>query len=164
MSATPHVSLARFPYRPLPSGIALTAKQKRLIRESFLALEPAHDLVGQLFMRKLYRLDASFRHRFAGSAEAQSRKFMAGLKLGIIALNYEDGLTPVIRLVGVRNRRAGIKVRHYRIMAKAMLWTLSAIAREALHARDQGGLVELSHPGHPNPGSGSDAALLRAVS
>ena len=124
MFATPHVSLARFPYRPLPAGIALTPKEKRLIRESFLALEPAFDLVGQLFLRKLYRLDASFRSRFAGSAEVQARKFMAGLKLGIIALNYEDGLTPVIRLVGVRNRRSGIKVRHYRTMAKALIWTL----------------------------------------
>jgi nitric oxide dioxygenase len=163
MSATPHVSLARFPYRPLPSGIALTAKQKRLIRESFLALEPAYDLVGQLFMRKLYRLDASFRDRFGSSAEAQSRKFMAGLKLGIIALNYEDGLTPVIRLVGVRNRRAGIKARHYRIMGKALLWTLEQslekrFTRETKEAWSSF-LTQVTRIL-----SGSDAALLRAVS
>ena len=163
MSATPHVSLARFPYRPLPSGIALTAKQKRLIRESFLALEPAYDLVGQLFFKKLYRLDASFRGRFAGPVEVQSRKFMAGLKLGIIALNYEDGLTPVIRLVGVRNRRAGIKVRHYRIMAKAMLWTLEQslekrFTRETKEAWSSF-LTQVTRIL-----SGSDAALLRAVS
>ena len=55
MSVTPHASLARVPDRPAPATIALTAKQKRLIRESFLRLEPAFDLVGQLFFRKLYR-------------------------------------------------------------------------------------------------------------
>ena len=40
--------------------IKLTAKQKRLIRESFLKLEPAIDLAGQLFYLKLHRLDPSF--------------------------------------------------------------------------------------------------------
>ena len=47
---------------------------------------------------------------------------MAGLKLGI-ALNYEDGLTPSSGW-SASVTRAGIKVRHYRIMAKALLWTL----------------------------------------
>ncbi len=48
-------------------AIALTTKQKRLIRESVLTLEPAFDLVGQLFFLKLYRLDPAFRARFAGT-------------------------------------------------------------------------------------------------
>ena len=163
MSATPYVNLARFPYRPLPAGIALTAKEKRLIRASFLALEPAFDLVGQLFLRKLYRLDSSFRARFAGPAEMQARKFMAGLKLGIIALNYEDGLTPVIRLVGVRNRRSGIKVRHYRTMAKALMWTLE----QSLEKRFTGETREAWSSFLTQVTrilSGSDAALLRSVS
>ena len=108
MSVAPHASLVRFPYRPAPAGVALTAKEKRLVRESFLALEPAYDLVGQLFFRKLYRLDPFFRNRFAGPVEVQGRKFMAGLKLGIIAINYDDGLAPVLRLLGVRHRRCGI--------------------------------------------------------
>jgi hemoglobin-like flavoprotein len=163
MSAAPQASLARFPYRSLPSGIALTAKQKRLIRESFLKLEPAYDLVGQLFFRKLYRLDPWFRDRFAGPVEVQARKFMAGLKLGIIALNYDDGLTPVIRLVGVRNRRSGIKVRHYRIMAKALVWTLEQslekrFTRETKEAWSSF-LTQVTRIL-----SGSDAALLRSVS
>ena len=62
-------------------AIALTAKQKRLVRESFGKLEPALDLVGQLFFHKLYRLDPTFRDRFAGTPQTQGRKFMAALKL-----------------------------------------------------------------------------------
>ncbi len=163
MSAAPHASLSRFPYRALPSGIALTAKQKRLIRESFLKLEPAYDLIGQLFFRKLYRLDPWFRDRFAGPVEVQGRKFMAGLKLGIIALNSDDGLTPVIRLVGVRNRRSGIKVRHYRIMAKALIWTLEQ-SLEKRFTRETKDAWSAFLTQVTRILSGSDAALLRSVS
>ena len=49
---------------PAPFGadeILLTPQQKRLIRESFMRLEPALDLVGQLFFLKLYRLDPALR-------------------------------------------------------------------------------------------------------
>lgn len=163
MSAAPHASLARFPYRAPPAGIVLTAKQKRLIRESFLALEPAYDLVGQLFFRKLYRLDPWFRDRFTGSVEVQGRKFMGGLKLGIVALNYDDGLAPVIKLVGVRNRRSGIKVRHYRIMAKALIWTLEQ-SLEKRFTRESKDAWTTFLTQVARILSGSDAALLRSVS
>ena len=103
---------------------SLTARQKHVIRESLLRLEPALDLVGTLFLRKLFQLDPSLRARFDGPAETQGRKFMAGLKLTIISLNHEDGLAPTLKLLGVRHRQLGIKLRHYRIMARALMWTL----------------------------------------
>lgn len=106
------------------AGIALAAAQKRLIRESFLKLEPALDLVGQLFYLKLFRLDPALRARFAGDPKTQGRKFMAAVKLGIISLNHEDGLAPTLKLLGVRHRQLGIKLRDYRTMAKALMWTL----------------------------------------
>lgn len=108
-----------------PAGTpSLTARQKHVIRESLLRLEPALDLVGTLFLRKLFQLDPSLRARFDGPAETQGRKFMAGLKLTIISLNHEDGLAPTLKLLGVRHRQLGIKLRHYRIMARALMWTL----------------------------------------
>jgi hemoglobin-like flavoprotein len=162
MSVAPHASLVRFPHRPAPVGVALTAKEKRLVRESFLALEPAYDLVGQLFFRKLYRLDPFFRDRFAGPVEVQGRKFMAGLKLGIIAINYDDGLAPVLRLLGVRHRRCGIKVRHYRIMAKALIWTLEQ-SLEKRFTRETKDAWSTLLTQITRIMSGSDAALLRSV-
>ena len=87
---------------------------------------------------------------------------MAGLKLGIIALNYEDGLTPVIRLVGVRNRRSGIKVRHYRIMAKALLWTLEQ-SLEKRFTRETKDAWSTLLTQITRTLSGGDAALLRSV-
>ena len=112
-------------------AIALTSKQKRLIRESVATLEPAFDLIGQLFFLKLFRLDPAFRARFAGSPQTQGRKFMAALKLGIVSLNHDDGLAPTLKLLGIRHRQLGIKIRHYRMMTKALLWTLE----QSLHPR-----------------------------
>jgi hemoglobin-like flavoprotein len=164
MSAVIQASVARSSNRlaPRAAEIALTAKQKRLIRESFLQLEPAFDLVGQLFFLKLYRLDPAFRDRFAGSAEMQGRKFMAALKLLIISLKHEDGLAPTLKLLGVRHRQLGIKIRHYRMMTKALLWTLEQslekhFARETKDAWSTL-LTQISRTL-----SGSDAALLRSV-
>ena len=162
MSVVPHATLAKFPYRPAPAGIALTAKQKRLIRESFLRLEPAFDLVGQLFFRKLYRLDPSFRDLFAGPVETQSRKFMAGLKLAIVSLNHEDGLAPTLKLLGVRHRQLGIKVRHYRMMAKALIWTLEQ-SLEKRFTRETKDAWSAFLTQITRILSGSDAALLRSV-
>jgi hemoglobin-like flavoprotein len=142
--------------------ISLTAGQKRLIRESFRKLEPALDLVGQLFYLKLFRLDPSFRDRFGSDSKTQGRKFMAAVKLTIISLNHEDGLAPTLKLLGVRHRQLGIKVRDYRTMAKAWMWTLErslekGFTRETKDAWTKF-LAEVTHIM-----SGSDAALLRSV-
>lgn len=163
MSVAPDPTPAKVPYRLQPApGMALTSRQKRLIRESVLRLEPAFDLVGQLFFRKLYRLDPWFRDRFGGPVEVQSRRFMAGLKLGILALNYEDGLAPVLKLLGIRHRRRGIKVRHYRMMAKALIWTLEQ-SLEKRFTRETKDAWSALLTQATRIMSGSDAALLRSV-
>ena len=102
----------------------LTAEQKRLIRVSFLRVEPALDLVAQLFFLKLFRLDPSLRKKFSGPIEVQARKFAAGAKLAMISLGHEDGLAPTLKLLGARHRQLGIRSRHYRTMSRALVWTL----------------------------------------
>jgi len=106
------------------SDAQLTAEQKRLIRLSFLRIEPALDLVGQLFFLKLFRLDPSVRKKFSGPVEIQARKFAAGAKLAMISLGHEDGLAPTLKLLGARHRQMGIRARHYRTMSRALVWTL----------------------------------------
>jgi hemoglobin-like flavoprotein len=111
--------------RATPAGdTQLTAAQKRLIRLSFLRIEPALDLVAHLFFLKLFRLDPSLRKKFDGPIEIQARKFAAGAKLAMISLGHEDGLAPTLRLLGARHRQLGIRARHYRTMSRALVWTL----------------------------------------
>jgi hemoglobin-like flavoprotein len=143
------------------SAITLTPRQKRLMRESFQKLEPALDLVGQLFYLKLFRLDPTLRARF-GDPKTQSRKFMAAVKLTIISLRHNDGLAPTLKLLGVRHRQLGIKVRDYRTMAKAWMWTLERSLEKSLTRETKDAwtkfLAEVTYIM-----SGSEAALLRSV-
>lgn len=107
-----------------PKHTQLSTKQKRLIRLSFLRIEPALDLVAQLFFLKLFRLDPSLRKKFDGPIEVQAKKFAAGAKLAMISLGAEDGLAPTLKLLGTRHRQMGIRTRHYRTMSRALVWTL----------------------------------------
>nr|WP_204376635.1 hypothetical protein [Methyloceanibacter marginalis] len=66
---------------------------------SFLRIEPALDLVAQLFFLKLFRLDPSLRKKFSGPVEIQAKKFAAGAKLAMISLGHEDGLAPTLKLL-----------------------------------------------------------------
>jgi len=168
MSAVIEARAAKFSNRaePTPFGvgeIALTPAQKRLIRESFVRLEPALDLVGQLFYLKLYRLDPSFRARFGRDHKALGRKFMAAAKLTVISLNYEDGLAPTLKLLGVRQRQLGMKVRDYRMMSKAWMWTLERSLEKTLTRQTKDAWIVLLGQ-VTRVLSGSDAALLRSVS
>jgi hemoglobin-like flavoprotein len=167
MSAAFEARLANSSSRaePSPFGaneILLTPLQKRLIRESFRKLEPAIDLVGQLFYLKLFRLDPAFRARFGGDRKTQSRKFMAAVKLTIISLNHEDCLAPIIKLLGLRQRRLGMKVRDYRSMAKAWTWTLEQSLQTNFTRQTKDAWATLLTQ-VTRILSGSDAALLRSV-
>jgi hemoglobin-like flavoprotein len=168
MSVVIQARAAKPSNRPAPArakaspGISLTAQQKRLIRESFLKLDPALDLVGQLFFLGLFRQDPGLRARFGGTAETQGRKFMAAMKLAVISLNHEDGLGPILKLLGVRHRQMGIKLRDYRAMTKALMWTLERSLEKSFTGKTKDAwktlLTQLTHIL-----SGSDAALLRSV-
>ena len=107
-----------------PTEAPLTDEHKRRIRESYAKIEPAIDLVAQVFFRKLFALDSSLRAKFSGPIEIQARKFAAAMKLTMITLNQDEELTPTLKLLGARHRQLGIRTRHYRMMAKALIWTL----------------------------------------
>jgi hemoglobin-like flavoprotein len=108
----------------VPAEIPLTSIQRRLVRESFLKVESALELVGQLFYLRLFRIDPSLRARFDGPAEVQARKFAAAMKLAMISLKHENGLGSMLRLLGASHRQLGIRNRHYRSMTRALMWTL----------------------------------------
>ncbi len=130
MSVALHLSASRTMTRMklkravTPSEAPLTDEQKRLIRESYAKIEPAIDLVAQVFFRKLFALDSSLRAKFSGPIEAQTRKFAAAMKLTMITLSRDEELNPTLKLLGARHRQLGIRTRHYRMMAKALTWTL----------------------------------------
>jgi hemoglobin-like flavoprotein len=148
--------------RKASAKISLTASQKRLIRESFRKLDPALDLVGQLFFLELYRQDPGLRARFGGTAETQGRKFMAAMKLAVISLNHDDGLAPTLQLLGVRHRQMGIKLCDYRAMIRALMRTLERSLEKSFTVKAKDAWTAFLTQAARTL-SGSDAALLRSV-
>ncbi|HXG78856.1 MAG TPA: globin domain-containing protein [Methyloceanibacter sp.] len=156
-------SIPRVEPAPFGAGeILLTPAQKRLIHQSFVKLEPALELVGQLFFLKLYRLDPALRERFGSDPKKLGRKFMAAAKLTVIALKYDDCLAPTLRLLGVRQRMLGMKVRDYRLMGKAWTWTLERSLEKQLTRQTKDAWTSLITQ-VSRLLSGSEAALLHSV-
>ncbi len=124
LSSSRSLTRMRLKRAATPAEPALSDEQKRLIRDSYRKIEPAIGLVAQVFFRKLFALDSSLRAKFAGPIEVQARKFEAAMKLTMITLSQDDELNPTLKLLGARHRQIGIRTRHYRMMAKALIWTL----------------------------------------
>jgi hemoglobin-like flavoprotein len=113
------------PPEPLDyTGTSLTTEQKRLIRETFARIEPAADLVARLFYLKSIDLNPSLRAVFEAPTRAQRRKFMGALKIAVISLDRLQGLQPILKLLGTRQRQDGIKPNHYATFRRAWVWTL----------------------------------------
>jgi hemoglobin-like flavoprotein len=103
---------------PFPS-----AEQKRLIRESFVRIEPAIDLVAQLFLRRLRDLAPDLKFVSTGGPE-DHRRLITALRLAVASLDRLDDVLPAVRLLGVTQRSAGVNANHYGAAGEALLWTL----------------------------------------
>lgn len=135
MSSVPQVSSA-FASVPLlreaaPSGLDLTGRQKRLLRETVTTLAPASGEVALLFHRRLLELDPSLRRLLKGSFKTQARQFMGVLKLAILSLDDADGLQPALNLLGTRRRRQRMAAGHCLTFSRALMWTFE----QSLQAR-----------------------------
>lgn len=97
--------------------------QKRLIRESFARIEPAIDLVAQLFLRRMRDLAPDLKFVLAGDTE-DHRRLVTALRLAVASLDKLDDVLPAVRLLGVTQRSAGVDASHYGAAGEALLWTL----------------------------------------
>jgi hemoglobin-like flavoprotein len=77
-------------------------------------------------------------------------------------LKHEDCLTPIIKLLCLRQRQLGMKVRDYRMMSKAWMWTLERSLDKSLTKQTKDAWTVLLGQ-ITRVLSGSDAALLRSV-
>ena len=112
----------------VPASPELTARQKRLLRETLAKLAPASDLVAALFYRRLVELDPSLRRQLKGPVKVQGRQFMGVLKLAILSLDKPEGLQD---LLGARQRRFDMQVGHCLTFSRALIWTFE----QSLEAR-----------------------------
>lgn len=104
----------------------MTAEQIRLIRTSWLAIEPVSDEAAAMFYARLFELDPALRPMFDGvTMHEQGRKLMQMLTLMVRGLDRLDELKPAVDALGRRHGGYGVRDEQYATVREALLWTLA---------------------------------------
>lgn len=102
----------------------MNSEQIQLVQSTFAVVRPISAAVGELFYKRLFILDPSLRPMFKGDLAHQSRMLMVMLDSAVKGLNDLDALVPVVRQLGARHARYGVRAQHYDTVGSALLWTL----------------------------------------
>jgi hemoglobin-like flavoprotein len=113
---------------PNPVRSRLTAKEARLIRQSFEQAACNPDETSARFYQRLFTLDPSLRGLFHGDMREQGRKLMSTLALIVDSIDQLENLLPTIRELGVRHANYRVEEHHYATVSDALLWTLAQSA------------------------------------
>jgi hemoglobin-like flavoprotein len=109
----------------------LTEEEKFLVRQSFRRIEPAIELVVQLFYRRLFDIAPEVRPLFSDDMYEQQRKLISALRLCIAALDKVEEIVPTLKLLGTKHRSYGVEAQHYGAVGEALLWTLGECLKGA---------------------------------
>jgi hemoglobin-like flavoprotein len=102
----------------------VTEKQTELVQTSFDKVKPISDAAAVLFYDELFAMDPSLRSLFKSDMAEQRVKLMAMLATAVTNLGRWESLVPVLRELGRRHRRYGVKSKHYQTVGAALLATL----------------------------------------
>jgi hemoglobin-like flavoprotein len=69
-------------------------------------------------------LDPSLRPMFKGELRKQGQMLMSMIGTAVAGLRNLETLAPVVRQLGARHVRYGVRTEHYAIVGDALLWTL----------------------------------------
>jgi hemoglobin-like flavoprotein len=102
----------------------LTARQKRLIRESFEPVKQYSTALTKLFYGRLFELKPEVRTLFKTNIEDQSRKLLDMIVIIVEALDDFDALRPRLVELGRKHVTYGALPEHYEFIKKSLLWAL----------------------------------------
>ena len=106
-----------------PTGIIL-GEHIRLVRESYRLVQPASDLVAELFFHRLIAIAPDLKPMLARDMVEQRRQLLSALSLAVASLDRFGEIAPALKLLGARYRGMGITEPHYGAVGEALLWTL----------------------------------------
>jgi nitric oxide dioxygenase len=109
--------------KPAPN-LSLTAKQKRLVRDSFQSVQAYGTSVVVLFYGRLFEIAPETRALFKIDIREQSRKLVETLGMTIEALDKFDELLPVLAELGRKHVGYGVQPYQYEQLRSALLWAL----------------------------------------
>jgi nitric oxide dioxygenase len=108
------------PTNPLP----LSAKQIRLVRESFASLREYETSVVLLFYGRLFEIAPETRALFKIDIHQQAAKLMETLRVTVDILDRFEELVPVLAELGRKHRVYGVQAYQYDKLRAALLWAM----------------------------------------
>ncbi|MDB5966514.1 MAG: hemin receptor [Polaromonas sp.] len=102
----------------------MNSEQINLVQSSFAEVRPIATVAAELFYSRLFVLDPALRPMFKGDLVHQGRMLMAMLNSAVNGLTNLDAMVPVVRQLGLRHARYGVRDEHYATVGSALLWTL----------------------------------------
>jgi hemoglobin-like flavoprotein len=100
------------------------------VQHSWLKVLPKKETAAALFYRKLFQLDPGLRALFSHDMDRQGAQLVQMITAAVRALDRLDMLLPVVRELGSRHLRYGVREEHYGPVGTALLWMLEQALRE----------------------------------
>ena len=102
----------------------MTPQQIDLVQKSFGLVKPIAATAAELFYNRLFTLDPSLRPMFKGEMRQQGQMLMSMIGAAVGGLRNLSTLAPVVRQLGARHVRYGVRTEHYATVGGALVWTL----------------------------------------
>lgn len=102
----------------------MNSEQIHLVQSTFELVRPIAATAADLFYKRLFVLDPSLRPMFKGDLVDQGRMLMSMLNTAVNGLTHLESTIPVVRQLGARHVKYGVRDEHYATVGSALLWTL----------------------------------------
>jgi hemoglobin-like flavoprotein len=102
----------------------MTPRQKLLVRTTFDQISHITDTAALLFYAKLFEVDPSLEAMFPKNIETQGQRLMEVVSVAVRGLDDPERFLPMLRALGRRHVRYGVRDEHYETVAEALVWTL----------------------------------------
>ncbi len=98
--------------------------QIAIVQETFEKVRPISETAAELFYKRLFELNPSFKSLFKGDMKKQGRMLMQMIDYAVKGLDEPDTILPTIQDLGKRHVGYGVKEEYYGTVGEALLWTL----------------------------------------
>ena len=102
----------------------MNSDQIHLVQSTFDLVRPIAPTAADLFYKRLFVLNPSLRPMFKGDLVDQGRMLMSMLSAAVNGLTNLESVIPVVRQLGARHVKYGVRDEHYATVGSALLWTL----------------------------------------
>ncbi len=102
----------------------MNADQITIVQETFEKVRPISETAAELFYKRLFELNPSFKSLFKGDMKKQGRMLMQMIDFAVKGIDEPDTILPTIQDLGKRHVGYGVKEEYYDTVGEALLWTL----------------------------------------